>query len=131
MFIDAHRGEGGTPHVTPQKTLTNLFITIKPGSFEDTQRRYDGDAILPDGKFGIRYPKTSVPDANLTINSVWQWVPYRFHPHHQILLGNWLKIIDITKNFTQFEPDTNLIKPIGFVLAFVFQTSSLRRKLKK
>ncbi len=46
-------------------------------NFEGTQGQYDTDAIVADGKNGIRYLMPSVPDTNLTIESVGHRVPDR------------------------------------------------------
>ncbi len=43
--------------------------------FEGTQGQDNTDAILANGKVGIECPRTLAPDAILTIESVWYWVP--------------------------------------------------------
>ncbi len=61
--------------LTPTSDLSMGYSVAK--NFEGTQGQYDTHAILADGKVGIRYLMPSVPDTNLTIESVGHRVPDR------------------------------------------------------
>ena len=42
--------------------------------FKKKKKKHNTNTILSNGKFGIGYARRVVPDAILTIESVWYWV---------------------------------------------------------
>jgi len=92
--------------------------------FGGTQGQDNTDAILANGKVGIGYSRTSVPDAVLTFKSV----RYPRYPMSTLITSfigvsaKKAKKADITEDFTRFEPNTDPMPANGKVAIFTIKS---------